>query len=67
MRPSEAIARHRQALLEMARRYGVSNVRVFGSVARGEDGEGAMSICWSMRPAERPISPWPACRMKRNA
>ena len=41
MRPSEAIARHRQALLEMARRYGVSNVRVFGSVARGEDGEGS--------------------------
>ena len=37
MRPSEAIARHRDALLEAARRHGVSNLRVFGSVARGED------------------------------
>ena len=41
MRPSDAVAQHRNALLEIARRYGVSNVRVFGSVARGEDGEGS--------------------------
>ncbi|MBI5165912.1 MAG: nucleotidyltransferase family protein [Magnetospirillum sp.] len=41
MRPSEAIARHRDALLEIARRHGVSNVRVFGSVIRGEDGDGS--------------------------
>lgn len=37
MRPSEVIARHRDALLEVARRYGATNLRVFGSVARGED------------------------------
>ncbi len=37
MRPSEAIAQHREALLETARRYGITNLRVFGSVARGED------------------------------
>ncbi len=37
MRPSAAIARHRTALLEVAARHGLSNVRVFGSVARGED------------------------------
>ena len=31
------ILRHqRQAIIELAARYGVSNVRVFGSVARGE-------------------------------
>jgi predicted nucleotidyltransferase len=37
MRPSEAIPRHRDALLEAARRYGITNLRVFGSVARGDD------------------------------
>lgn len=37
MRPSEAVTQHRDALLEVARRYGVTNVRVFGSVARGDD------------------------------
>jgi predicted nucleotidyltransferase len=41
MRPSEAVAQHRQALLEMAHRHGVVNHRVFGSVARGEDAEGS--------------------------
>jgi predicted nucleotidyltransferase len=38
MRPSEAVFRYREQLLDIARRHGVSNVRVFGSVARGEDG-----------------------------
>jgi predicted nucleotidyltransferase len=41
MRPSAAIAHHRNALLEIAHRHGVSNVRTFGSVARGEDDEGS--------------------------
>lgn len=41
MRPSEAIARHRDALLEIAQRHGVSNVRVFGSASRGEDRDGS--------------------------
>ena len=36
-RPSEALARNRDAILELARQYGVSNVRVFGSVASGSD------------------------------
>lgn len=36
-RPAEAVARHRGALLEVIRRHGVVNPRVFGSVARGED------------------------------
>ncbi len=40
MRPSEAVTRHRVALLEVAKRHGLGNVRVFGSVARGEDQEG---------------------------
>lgn len=30
------IAQHRGAILEIARRHGASNVRVFGSVARGD-------------------------------
>jgi predicted nucleotidyltransferase len=32
------LRRHRTAVLETARRHGASNIRVFGSVARGEDG-----------------------------
>lgn len=41
MRPSEAVARYRQELLDIARRHGVSNVRLFGSASRGEDREGS--------------------------
>lgn len=41
MRPSEALARHRDEVLEIISRYPVSNPRVFGSVARGEDVEGS--------------------------
>jgi predicted nucleotidyltransferase len=41
MRPSEIIARHRDALIEAGRRYGVTNLRLFGSVARGEDRDGS--------------------------
>ena len=39
MRPSEALARHRDEVLRIIARYPVSNPRVFGSVARGEDTE----------------------------
>ncbi len=41
MRPSEALAKHREQVLEIIARYPVSNPRVFGSVARGEDTEGS--------------------------
>lgn len=41
MRPSEAVVRYRQELLDIARRHGVSNVRLFGSASRGEDREGS--------------------------
>lgn len=39
MRPSEAVVRHRAALLEILGRHGLGNVRVFGSAARGDDHE----------------------------
>lgn len=32
------VTEQRSAILEIARRYGASNVRVFGSVARGDSG-----------------------------
>lgn len=35
---SPLIEHNRQALLALARQYGVSDVRVFGSMARGDDG-----------------------------
>ncbi len=41
MRPSEALARHRDEVLAIIARYPVKNPRVFGSVARGEDVEGS--------------------------
>ncbi|MER2536522.1 MAG: nucleotidyltransferase family protein [Rhizobiaceae bacterium] len=41
MRPSEALARHRDEVLAILARYPVSNPRIFGSVARGEDREGS--------------------------
>jgi predicted nucleotidyltransferase len=41
MRPSEALAKNRDKVLEIIARYAVSNPRIFGSVARGEDTEGS--------------------------
>lgn len=34
----EELQSHRRAIIEIAGRYGASNVRVFGSVARGDAG-----------------------------
>jgi predicted nucleotidyltransferase len=39
MKPSTALADHRDALRELSSRYTVRNPRIFGSVARGDDGE----------------------------
>ncbi|HEV7416015.1 MAG TPA: nucleotidyltransferase domain-containing protein [Tianweitania sediminis] len=41
MRPSEALAKHRDEGIAILAKYPVSNPRVFGSVARGEDTEGS--------------------------
>lgn len=41
MRPSEALAKHRDEVLAIIARYPVTNPRIFGSVARGEDVEGS--------------------------
>ncbi|MGF6347977.1 nucleotidyltransferase family protein [Variovorax sp. W2I14] len=41
MRPSEALSRHRARVLEITLSHHVRNVRVFGSVSRGEDGPGS--------------------------
>jgi predicted nucleotidyltransferase len=35
----ESLRRHRREILEIAARHGARNVRVFGSVARGDDRE----------------------------
>ena len=39
MKPSHALHQNRGAVLEAARRFHVSNPRVFGSVLRGTDGD----------------------------
>jgi predicted nucleotidyltransferase len=41
MRPSEALALNRDKVVEIIARYPVTNPRIFGSVARGEDVEGS--------------------------
>ncbi len=41
MKPSEALATHRDKLLAIAAAHGASNLRVFGSVAKGADREGS--------------------------
>lgn len=40
-RPSIALQAHREQILQLARAHGASNVRVFGSAARGTDREGS--------------------------
>jgi predicted nucleotidyltransferase len=39
MTAEELVARRRSEILALARRYGASNVRIFGSVARGDADE----------------------------
>ena len=41
MRPSETLERHRDEIRRLALSHGAANPRVFGSTARGEDGEGS--------------------------
>lgn len=41
MKPSQALAEHRQALRRMVARYGVTRPRIFGSVVAGLDDEGS--------------------------
>jgi len=41
MRPSRALSVHRNRVLILAKRHGIQNVRVFGSVAHGDDTDGS--------------------------
>ena len=41
MRPSEALTLHRDAVCVAVARHRAGNPRVFGSVVRGDDGEGS--------------------------
>lgn len=41
MRPSQALAQHRDAVCNAAKHHRVSNLRVFGSVLQGRDVEGS--------------------------
>ena len=52
MRPSEALEKHREAVRDAARRFGVKNPRVFGSAARGEDSD-ASDLDLLVDPGER--------------
>lgn len=41
MRPSEALAKHRAEVRSKIADFAVADPRIFGSTARGEDGEGS--------------------------
>jgi hypothetical protein len=41
MRPSEVLPLHRETIRRLVAEAGMANPRVFGSVLRGEDGEGS--------------------------
>ncbi|HTW80510.1 MAG TPA: nucleotidyltransferase family protein [Terracidiphilus sp.] len=41
MRPSEALPQYRETIRQLVLQAGMANPRVFGSVLRGEDGEGS--------------------------
>ncbi len=41
MKTLELLRQNREKIYEIAEKYGVSNIRVFGSVARGEDKKGS--------------------------
>src|SRR5699024_8778228 len=39
VRPSSRVARHRESLLDVVEKHRAANPRLFGSIARGEDGQ----------------------------
>ena len=41
MRPSEILPQYRETIRQLVLEAGMTNPRVFGSVVRGEDGEGS--------------------------
>ncbi|CAM8647790.1 COG1669 Predicted nucleotidyltransferases [Oxalobacteraceae bacterium] len=41
MRPSTALERHREAIVQIVEKHNALNPRVFGSVAHGTDGDGS--------------------------
>ncbi len=41
MRPSEVLPQHRETIRRLVLEAGMANLRVFGSVLRGEDAEGS--------------------------
>ncbi|HHW83258.1 MAG TPA: hypothetical protein GX743_05505 [Actinomycetales bacterium] len=64
-RPSEILDRHRAALASLAIEYGIENVRVFGSVARGADHPGSDLDLLVTIPDT--ASPWALARFQRAA
>lgn len=41
MKPSQLLQQHREEVLRLSIQFGIRNLRIFGSVARGEDVEGS--------------------------
>ena len=39
MKPSQKIQQHQQTIKDLAQQFGIKNLRVFGSIAKGQDNE----------------------------
>ena len=46
MRRYDSLILMREQILAIAAQYGARNVRIFGSVVRGDDGPDSDVICW---------------------
>ena len=55
----DEVRAHSDAITRLGERFGVRNIRVFGSVARGEATPEATWTCWSMLSGAMATSTWP--------
>jgi hypothetical protein len=55
----DEVRAHRDAITRLGERFGVRNIRVFGSVARDEATPTATWTCWSTSSAATATSTWP--------
>lgn len=53
MKPLQKIRQHQQKIQELAQQFGMKNLRIFGSVAKGEDTENSdLERTWSNNPSK---------------
>jgi hypothetical protein len=61
----DEVRAHRADIVRLGERFGVRNIRVFGSVAQGEAGLTVIWTCWSMSTGAR-LAPPARARSRRR-